>query len=72
MHRPAVREGVAQEVEHRLPSGSVGVVAQLESEAALSALDPENDFDVDLVGGRAEFRPTVVHPEEPQAPDGLQ
>jgi hypothetical protein len=62
---PSVVEGIAQEIEHPLPRGSVRIVAQFKTESVSGTTDElHHDLDVNAIGWWAVCRAQVVDAEE--------
>jgi hypothetical protein len=65
-------EGIAQEVEHALPRGSIRIVAKLETESVGRAPDELNDdFDIYPIGWRPVRRTPVVDAKETDPTTGI-
>src|SRR5262249_56775337 len=65
MGDPSVIEGIAKEIEHALPRGSVRIVAKLETESVGRAPDElHHHLDIYAVGRRPVSRAAVVDTEE--------
>jgi hypothetical protein len=70
---PSVIEGIAQEVEHALPRGSVRIVAKLETESVGGAPDElHHDLDIYAIGWRPVRRAPVVDAEETDLTTGIE